>query len=347
MLCAAVDTASMTASEPAPDVVAAAKAFLGALAPAKRSKVSLPFNSPERLRWSYVPMDRAGLPWKEMTAGEREAALALLRSGLSEAGFQKVDTIRRLEDVLRAIEGWSMRDPGLYYFSVFGEPSAKGAWGWRYEGHHVSLHWTIVDGKVAGSAPQFLGANPAEVRDGALRGTRALAAEEDLGRALVQSLNDGQRAEAILSGTAPSDILSSGARASAIDQDRGIAWAKLDRSQQGILLSLIREYAAAQPPDVARARREQVRRELVSVRFAWLGGLERGQGHYYRVQGRAFLIEYDNTQNHSNHIHSVWREFHGDWGEDVLAEHYRTSPHHADYRRAVEEARTSADDRPD
>jgi len=345
ILCAAANTASMTANEPVPDMVAAAKAFLAALAPAKRSRASLPFNSPERLKWAYVPMARAGLPWKEMAPREREAALLLLRAGLSETGFKKVDSIRKLEDVLHAIEGWSMRDPDLYYFSVFGEPSLKSAWGWRYEGHHVSLHWTMVDGKVAGSTPQFLGANPAEVRDGALQGTRALAAEEDLGRALVKSLNQAQRSEAILADSPPSDILSSGARAAAIQEDRGLAWGRLDHTQQGILLSLIQEYAATQTPAVARERLDEVRRDLPDVRFAWLGGLERGQGHYYRIQGRAFLIEYDNTQNHANHIHSVWRELQGDWGEDVLAEHYRSSPHHADYRRAHgERAGASKDD---
>lgn len=348
ILCAAANTASMMSNEPVPETVDAARAFLAALAPAKRSKASLPFNSPERLKWAYVPMARAGLPWKEMTLREREAALALLRAGLSEKGFTKVDTIRKLEDVLRAIEGWSMRDPELYYFSVFGEPSAKGAWGWRYEGHHISLHWTMLEGRVAGSAPQFLGANPAEVRDGALQGTRALAAEEDLGRALVKSLNQGQRAEAILADSPPSDILSSGARAAAIQEDRGIAWARLNPTQQGILLSLIQEYAATQTPAVARERLDEVRRGLSEMRFSWLGGLEPGQGHYYRIQGRAFLVEYDNTQNHANHIHSVWREFHGDWGEDVLAEHYRTSPHHADYRRAFpDQAGASEDERRD
>ena len=129
-----------------------------------------------------------------MSAEERRAALALLRSGLSARGFTKVDTILHLEEVLFALEGSRMRDPGLYYFTVFGEPSDKGAWGWRYEGHHISLNWTVVDGRLVASTPQFLGANPAEVRDGPRKGTRVLAAEEDLGRALVKSLSAGSGA---------------------------------------------------------------------------------------------------------------------------------------------------------
>jgi hypothetical protein len=185
-----------------------------------------------------------------------------------------------------------------------------------------------------GSTPQFLGANPADVREGPLKGTRALAAEEDLGRALVKSFDADQRAQAVPSRDAPEEILTGNSRMAAIQEDKGISYGKLTPEQQGLLLSLIQEYAAAQPPAVAQSRLARVKAELPNVKFAWMGGLEKGQGHYYRIQGSTFLIEYDNTQNHANHIHCVWREFKGDWGEDLLAVHYRTSPHHADARRA-------------
>jgi hypothetical protein len=269
-----------------------------------------------------------------MSADERRAALALLRSGLSARGFTKVDTILHLEEVLFALEGSAMRDPGLYYFTVFGRPSDKGAWGWRYEGHHVSLNWTVLDGRVVGSAPQFLGANPADVRDGSQKGTRALAAEEDLGRAFVKSLAAPQRSEAVVSADAPRDILTGASREAAIQEDRGLAYARLSQEQQGLLLSLIQEYASTQPLAVAQARLARVKADLPGVKFAWMGGLEKGQGHYYRIQGATFLIEYDNTQNGANHIHSVWRDFKGDWGKDLLAEHYRVAPHHAEARLA-------------
>jgi hypothetical protein len=320
--------------EPAPAMAKAADAFLATLDSAKRARASLPFNSEERLNWHFVPREREGVALKQMSAAERQAALTLLKSGLSARGFTKVDTIRRLEEVLFAIEGSRSRDPELYYFTVFGTPSERGAWGWRYEGHHTSLNWTVVEGRLVATTPQFLGANPADVRDGPHKGTRALAAEEDLGRALVKSLSADQGAQAVVSKDAPRDILTGASREAAMQDDRGIPYGKLTPEQQGLLLSLIQEYASAQAPAVAQARLARVRADLPALRFAWMGGLEKGQGHYYRIQGSTFLIEYDNTQNGANHIHCVWREFKGDWGRDLLAEHYRTAPHHARSRRA-------------
>ncbi len=326
---------------PAPGMAKAADAFLATLDPPKRAKASLPFDSAERLDWYFVPRERQGVPIKQMSSDERRAALALLRSGLSDRGFTKVDAILHLEEVLYELEGTAMRDPELYYFTVFGRPSDKGAWGWRYEGHHASLNWTVLDGKVVGSTPQFLGANPADVRDGSQKGTRALAAEEDLGRALVTSLRAEQRTEAVLSTDAPRDILTGNSRQAAMQEDRGIAYATLSPDQQGLLLSLIQEYASAQVPAVAQARAARVEAELPRVKFAWMGGLLKGQGHYYRIQAPTFLVEYDNTQDQANHIHCVWREFKGDWGRDLLAEHYLTAPHHVEARTGDAHARST------
>jgi hypothetical protein len=320
------------APEPAPTMAKAANAFLAALDSNQRAKASLPFNSEERLNWHFVPRDRQGVPIKQMTPEERRAALVLLRSGLSDRGFTKVDTILHLEEVLFAIERRAVRDPELYYFTVFGEPTETGTWAWRYEGHHASLNWTVVNGRLASSTPQFLGANPADVLEGPRKGTRALAAEEDLGRALVKSLSPARRAQAVLSEAAPRDILTGNSREAAIQEDKGIPYSQLTDQEQGLLLSLIQEYATAQPPAVAQSRLARVKASLGNVRFAWMGGLEKGQGHYYRIQGPTFLIEYDNTQNNANHIHCAWREFRGDWGKDLLAEHYRTAPHHAGHR---------------
>jgi hypothetical protein len=325
-------------SNPALAMAEAAAAFLATLPPDKRERAQLPFHSEERLNWHFVPRPRQGLPLKQMSPEERQAALALLKVSLSAAGLRKVDTIRSLEAVLREIENEPRRDAELYYFTVFGEASDKGAWGWRYEGHHTSLHWTLVDGQVAGSSPQFMGANPADVRVGPRTGTRALAAEEDLGRALVSSLSADQRELAVVSASAPFGpgaplgIVTGTSREAAMQEDNGIAYSQLDDGQKGLLLSLIQEYATTQPPAVAEVRLGRVKQELASLKFAWMGGLEKGQGHYYRIQGPSFLIEYDNTQGDANHIHSVWREFQGDWGKDVLSEHYRTAPHHADQR---------------
>ncbi len=311
----------------------ASRAFLATLTPEQKTRSTFPFNSDERFRWFYTPVSRKGIPLKEMTEPQKKAAMDLLRAGLSEKGYTKAETIRALENVLRELEKdqGPTRDPGLYFFTFFGEPSESTPWGWRYEGHHLSQNWTIVNGKsvsAIGSSPQFFGANPAEVRSGPLKGKRALAAEEDIGRSLVKSLNTAQRSEAVLSGNAPSEILTSNQREVAIQEDKGIAYAKLTEEQQGLLLSLIEEYLNAQPPPLAQARLKKIRHAgLDNIKFAWMGSLEKGEGHYYRVQGKTFLIEYDNTQNDANHIHCVWRDFTNDWGEDLLAEHYRNDPH--------------------
>ena len=327
------------AQTPAPDpssaMASAASAWLTALDPARQMQASLPFGSEERLNWGFVPRSRRGVSIREMSTGERSAARAILESSLSKSGLTKVDAIVQLEEVLFALQGSAIRNPELYYVTLFGTPAPQGAWGWRFEGHHVSLNWTIRDGRLVSSTPQFLGADPAEVRDGPRRGTRPLAAEEDLAHALVLSLSPKQRARAVVDDDAPPDILTGSSRAVVRLADEGVAYADLNPEQQGTLLALLEEYASVQSEAVARARLEQVRTGLPSVRFAWRGGLEKGQGHYYRIQGASFLIEYDNTQDDANHIHSVWREFQGDWGRDLLAEHYATAPHHAAARRAA------------
>lgn len=318
--------ASARKEEPA--MYMAANTFLATLNPEQKKKAMFPFNSEERLNWHFIPKERLGLTYKEMTADQQKAAIALLQVGLSKAGYKKVDTIRHLENVLKEMENGSpTRDPDKYYFSIFGEPSEKGTWGWRYEGHHVSLHWTALEGKIIASTPQFLGSNPGEVRSGPMRGTRVLAAEEDLGRALVTALTPEQRKEAVLDGPAPGDIITGAQRKAAILEDKGIAYKSLAKDQQGIFLTLLREYAGTQAAPIAKKRLDAVRKAgLDTIKFAWMGSLERGQGHYYRIQGATFLIEYDNTQNNANHVHSVWRDFKGDFGADLLEEHYK----HAD-----------------
>ncbi len=320
-------------AQPARSMSEAARAFLATLDGSQKSKAMLPFDSEERFRWFYTPVQRKGIALKDLAANQRAAALALLRAGLSEKGYSKAETIRKLEEVLREMEQGRGpdRDPELYFFTFFGEPAASGTWGWRYEGHHHSQNWTIVRGQSIAGSPQFFGANPAEVRDGPMKGTRVLSAEEDLGRSLVQSLTPEQRAVAVLNTAAPNDIHTTNQRKAAIQADTGIAYARLSREQQGTLLALIEEYLSAQPRAQARQRLDKLRKAgLQTVKFAWMGGLDKGEGHYYRVQGSTFLIEYDNTQNNANHIHCVWREFNGDWGEDLLAGHYLNSPHHRD-----------------
>lgn len=324
-------TAVTIHADPLPATMAgAAHALLASLDDAQKAKAQFAFDAEERFNWHFTPVPRAGLPLKQMTPAQREKAFALLHVGLSEKGYSKAEAIRALEPVLAEIEHDPVkRDPDLYYVTVFGEPSAVGTWGWRYEGHHVSQNWTIVNGKSIASTPQFFGSNPAEVRDGPKKGTRVLAAEEDLGRALLDSLTDAERTRAVITPDAPDDILTSNARTAAIQADLGLGYDALSTEQRGLLMAIIDEYAAAQPRALAAERLKKIREAgLGTIKFAWMGSRTRGERHYYRLQGKTFLIEYDNTQNGANHVHAVWRDFAGDWGTDLLAEHYKHSPHH-------------------
>ena len=312
------------------ELASSAKAFVASLDEAHRAKVQLAFDSDERFNWFYVPKDREGLPLKQMTASQQQAALKLLQVGLSQKGYSKAETIRHLDTVLAEMEKDPVRrDIEKYYLTIFGEPSATGTWGMRWEGHHLSLHWTIVNGTAIATTPQFFGSNPAEVRAGPKRGTRALHAEEDLARALVTALTDAQRAVAIVAPAAPNDLLTTNTRKAAILENTGLAYADMTTAQRGMLLALIEEYASAQPKALAAERVEKLTKAgLDAIKFAWMGGIEKGALHYYRVQGPTFLIEYDCVQNQGNHIHAVWREFDGDFGLDLLEQHYRKSAHH-------------------
>jgi hypothetical protein len=327
LMAVGMDSRASEADEVSAGMATAANAFLGTLDQAQRAKVQLAFDSDERFNWFYIPKDREGLPLKQMSPPQQRAALALIEKGLSQKGFSKAEAIRHLDTVLAEMEKDPVRrDIEKYYLTIFGEPSATGTWGMRWEGHHVSLHWTVVRGTAIATTPQFFGSNPAEVREGPKKGQRALAAEEDLGRALVTALTAAQRTVAVVAPEAPSDILTTNTRKAAIQANTGLAYADMTAEQRGMLLALITEYADAQPKKLAQERIARLRAAgLDGIKFAWMGGIEKGALHYYRVQGPSFLIEFDNTQNQGNHVHSIWRDFNGDFGRDLLREHIKTA----------------------
>ena len=305
----------------------AAKAFLNSLDAEQRARATFQLQDEERFNWHYIPKARKGLPLKDMNAAQKHLAHALLSAGLSQRGYIKAITIMSLDEVLRILEQGKgpVRDPEGYFFSVFGEPSETGTWGYRIEGHHISQNFTVANGKVQG-APSFFGANPAEVREGPRKGLRVLGHEEDLGRALIQSLTAEQKKVAIVSKDAPADILTTNSRKAALNgQPSGIQASKLDAHQKELLQNLLDEYCYNMPDQVAQVREEQIKKAGNNIYFAWAGGEQPGQGHYYRVQSPSFLVEYDDTQNNANHIHTVWRDFDGDFGLDLLKEHYQTS----------------------
>ena len=312
----------------------AAARWLSSLEAEKRERAVFAFDSEERLRWHFVPNEqhpRKGVTFKEMSEPQRALAHALLKTGLSARGHLTASAIMELEKVLVVMEGEKRRFPRdheAYYVSVFGTPGDKAAWGWRFEGHHVSVRFDIVGGAMTASSPAFFGSNPAEVRDGPQKGLRVLAAEEDAARALLDLLSAEQRAAAIVQPDAPADILTMVAPQVNPLTPPGIKVTALTKAQREALTRLIDVYVGTMAPDIAAERMARVKKAgLDNITFAWAGSTEKGQKHYYRVQGPSFLIEYDNTQNNGNHIHSVWRDFNGDFGRDLLREHLKSQPH--------------------
>ena len=307
----------------------AAKSYLAALNPQQKAKAVIPFSSEERTNWHYVPLDnRKGVPLREMAPEQKQLAEALLSAGYSRQGIIKAHTIRSLEQVLKEQEKGTgpERDPEKYFVSIYGQPSEKGTWGYRFEGHHISVNFTVVDGKVVSASPNFFGANPAEVKQGPRAGLRALKREEDLARELIQSMTPAQREIAIVDKKAAPEILTTNSRKAALSgQPNGLPFAQMTAQQKEILTALVTEYTANFPEAVAGERLAKFRKSNTSLYFAWMGGINRGDAHYYRIQTSAFLIEYDNTQDNANHIHSVWRDYNGDFGLDVLAQHLQTS----------------------
>jgi Protein of unknown function (DUF3500) len=322
-------TKPVSESKLAAEMAAAGMNYFQSLSLDQQQRTQFNFADDERFDWAFIPKPRKGLAMKDMTGPQHDAAITLLKAGLSRRGFDQVDAImNQLEGVLRDLESNPSRNAGLYYVTLFGKPEPNGTWGWRFEGHHVAFNFTIIDGEVIADSPNFLGANPAMVADGPNKGLRVLAKEEDLGRELVKSLSDDSKKIAIISDTAPRYITTGNSRKVTPGEPAGIPASKLAATQKTLLLDLIHQHAN-------RLRGELADRDLAkidqagfdNVYFAWAGGLEPGQGHYYRIQGPTFMIEYDNTQNNANHIHTVWRDPANDFGVDLLKEHYREHLH--------------------
>jgi hypothetical protein len=279
----------------------------------------------------------------------------MLSDGLGHGGYMNATSIMALESVLHEIEtaararaaeaapaagggrgagrgggrGGFTRDPELYFFSIFGTPSASGQWGLRVEGHHLSLHFTVDGSRMTvASAPAFFGTNPAEVREGPRTGLRVLGTQEEAGRALLGSLNDAQRGRAVISETAPNDIESRTQLKFDPLQPGGLMAADMVVGQRELLMQLIEVYAGLMADDIAADRIAKIEQAgIENVGFAWAGSTERGQRYHYRIQGPTFLIEHNNTQNNGNHVHSVWRDFNGDFGRDLLGEHLASVAH--------------------
>jgi hypothetical protein len=295
----------------------AADRFLAALSADQAAKAVYPFEAPERLNWHFIPRARKGIAIKELSPEQRALVFGLVQSGLAGSGFLKATTIMSLEQVLKEIEKGSgpVRDPELYYLTIFGKPLDRGQWGWRVEGHHLSLNFVIDGGKIVAATPAFFGANQAEVRQGPRQGLRALADREDRALRLIQAFDGGQTKKATFAEKAPTDIRAANTPQPPSEAAVGIAFGELNADQRAMFRALIESYAEDMPLEISHAWLDEIAKAGIdSVRFAWAGPGDRTQGHAYRVQGPTFLIEFNNTQNGANHIHSVWRNMLGDFG---------------------------------
>jgi len=312
--------------------VAAANQFIKTLDSNQKAETVFPFDIGERYNFHFVPMERKGITFNEMNDAQKKAALDLINTCLSENAFHKTQQIMQLDAVLKILEKRKaddhFRDPGNYHITVFGVPSAETIWGWRFEGHHFSFNFSFDKQKMVGGTPGFLGSNPGIVMEGPHKGEQVLREETEAGFALLHSLDEGQLKKAIIDTAAPADIFTFDKRNAIIEETNGIHYAELSPVQQQLMLKLINVYVHRYTKLFADDMLKEIQNAgLENLRFVWMGHDHPGLGnpHYYRVQGPTFIIEYDNTQNNANHVHSVLRDLKHDFGGDELLEHYKTA----------------------
>ncbi len=310
-------------------MAAAANEFLKTLSSQQRDKIQFGFDADERYNWHYIPKSRVGLPLKELSDPQKKAAMALLHTALSDTGFKKTTSIIKLETILREVEGRQVdddyRDPGKYYFSMFGDPATDSIWGWRLEGHHISFNFSVKDNSLISGTPGFLGTNPAIVLSGPDKGLYILKNESELGVELLYSLDASQIKKAVIGDNAPSEIITEAKRKAMIDKPEGILYSELNHEQQKLFMQLLSIYIHRYTKLFAETMMKEIETAgLNNLHFAWAGAQQTGVGNprYYRIQGPTIIIEFDNTQNNANHIHTVIRDLKNDFGDELL-EHYK------------------------
>lgn len=293
--------------------------------PEQREQLRWAFADDERTNWNFVPIPgrRQGLSIEDMSATQRTALHTLLQRTLSTKGYLKTTGVQQLERLLGEIENRpAYRNPLLYYLTIFGDPAPGSVWGWRFEGHHLSLNFSSVAG-IVDVVPAFWGANPAEVRTGPFAGLRLLSEETDMARKLMQTFTAAQKQEVIISDTAPWDIITGNDREAMLDTFEGLSYAAMTAEQQLLVKALVDVYLGNMEPALAAHQRHHIDAAgYDALYFAWAGSEAPREAHYYRLHGPTLLIEYDNTQDNANHIHTVWRDLQNDFGRDVLRRHY-------------------------
>ncbi len=310
----------------AKEMTDAANLLLQAMGDEDRKKIMFPFDDQHRKDWQFIPMERPGLSFGDLKPQHMLLATGLLQTGLSHRGYRTSMQVMVLESVLREMENQNLRrDPTKYHLFIFGEPSTETTWGWRIEGHHLSVSFTVADGQAIAATPMFMGANPAQVRVGNLKGLRVLGQQEDLGRTLVRNLSATQKEVAVVGRRAPRDVINGPGVVAKSLQPAGLLAKDMTPDQQKTLRELIDSFVQQIRPELAAADLREIEDAgFDNVSFAWMGMIQPGKPHYFRVQGPTFIVEYDNTQNKANHVHIVWRDFKNDFGEDLLKQHYQS-----------------------
>lgn len=334
------------------EMLDAATSFLATLSPEQRKQATYPLDDVERFNWHFVPRERKGLPLKQMSADQRRAAIAMLKTALSQQGYDKATAIMDMENVLRVIDNRppndTYRDPDNYSFTIFGEPAASSPWSWRIEGHHLSLQFLSSTGKVLAQTPTFFGSNPAiltydtqmadkrmsdpRVNSLAQKGRQILKQETERAFALLKTLDPEQRKKAVLAGVAYPEIVTSNRRAVSLEKMDGLMLSEMNAEQRKLFLALLDTYLTNYHITLAKQQMKKLEEAgLDNLRFAWAGDLTpelgEGKGWYYRIHGPTILIEYDNTQTNANHVHTVVRDLTNDFGEDILRQHYQNTSH--------------------
>lgn len=298
----------------------AAAKFVAGLNPELQKKVQYPYDHEERVNWHFIPRDRNGVGLWDLTGDPRAAAEALVKCGLSSAGYGKTLQIRSLEEVLYLFEEGDeayrrqRRHPHRYYITIFGTPAAKGLWGWRFEGHHLCLNFSIKDGEIVSSTPEFMGANPGVLEGGPGRSLRVLGKREDLAREILKSCNEEQKKLMWIDKVAPDDIRGGGVVQPVVTDPVGLPFSRMSMEQQNLFRELLGEYLSSMPREVVHSRMKAIEESgMDNITIAWWGESERNQRHHYVIQGKTFIIEYNNTQNEANHVHAIWRNIGGDF----------------------------------
>ena len=317
----------------AQELVATANHFIELLNDEQKVKALFPFDAEERYTFFFVPRnDRKGITFNELNAEQKIAAFSFIQSCLSAQTVKKVQQILQMETVLKEIEkrkeNDNYRDTGKYYISIFGVPGAKNIWGWRLEGHHTSFHFSAANNKLVSGTPSFLGSNPAIVQNGPTKGLQILKEESDQGFAFLHSLTELQIQKATINSIAPDSIITSNHRVAMLANPQGIMYSELNAAQKQQLLKLINVYVHRYTKLFAEDLLKEIQQAgLDNLHFSWAGNTTEafGKAYYYSIQGPTVIIEFDNSQNNANHIHTVLRDLKHDFGGDDLLEHYHAS----------------------